>query len=326
MEILLSIALFVSGLLLLILGADWLIQSSVKISVLFKLAPLFIGMVLVAFGTSAPEAGVGIIAALRNQKGIALGNIIGSNIANIGLVLGVCALFKPLNIDKSIFKREIPIMFSSVILFYVLSLDLLISRIDGLIFILAFVIFCFISYKGAKQSFDRNDVQNFEFKKRLVKLNSPLPIFLIVLFSLCGVIAGADLMVRGGSSLAKIFGINPWIIGITIFAIGTSLPELVASLTASFKKASSISVGNIVGSNIFNILFVLGIVALIRPISIKGLSILSFELPVLFFFSFFLFIFMRTGYRVSRKEGLALFFGYISFLVILVARCKTYTN
>jgi len=138
-----------------------------------------------------------------------------------------------------------------------------------------------------------------------------------MVISLLGVILGADFMVKGGSSLARIFGISPWIIGITIFAIGTSLPELVASLTASFKQVHSISVGNIVGSNIFNILLVLGIVSLIRPINLDP-SILTFEMPALILFSVALFVVMRTKYRITRGEGLALFLGYLVFLVFLL--------
>ncbi|MBU0896983.1 MAG: calcium/sodium antiporter [Candidatus Omnitrophica bacterium] len=319
MEITGSFSLFIVGLFLLVLSANWLIQSCVKISFLLKLTPLFIGLVLVAFGTSAPEAGVGIMAAIKNQKAVALGTVIGSNIANIGLILGLCAFLTPLTVNKSIFKRELPIMIFSPILLYVLSLDLLLSRLDGLIFILSFLFFCFISYKGAKKSFDDKEAQNFKLNKSLQNSNSLFLIITIILFSLLGIILGADLMVRGGVKLARIFGISPWIVSITVFAIGTSLPELVASLTASLKKIPSISVGNVVGSNIFNILFILGIVALIRPISVAS-SVLKFEFPVLFLFSILLFTVMRTKYKITRKEGLVMFLGYLAFLFFLLRR------
>jgi cation:H+ antiporter len=304
---------------LLILGSNWLIQGSVKLSILFKLSPLFIGLILIAFGTSAPEAAIGIIAALRDQKGIALGNIIGSNISNIGLILGLCALVMPLGVNKRIFKLEIPIMLASVALFYFLSLDLLISRIDGLIFIGAFIAFCVSAYYGAKKSFDHAELEGFKLKKILQKLNSRFFLFTIILASLAVIVWGANLMVKAGVDLATIFGVNPWIIGITIFAIGSSLPELAASLTASLKKVPSISVGNIVGSNIFNILFVMGIVALIRPITLES-SVLGFEFPVLIIFSFALFIVMRIGYKISRLRGLFLFLGYITFIFFLLKR------
>jgi cation:H+ antiporter len=320
MEILINGLVLFCGLAILILSADWLIQSSVKLSIFFKLTPLFIGLVVVAFGTSAPEAGVGIVAAIKGAKQIALGTVIGSNIANIGLILGLCALIFPHKVrDKYIFKKELPIMIASALLLYLLSLDLLISRLDGLIFIFCFLAFCFVSYKGAKSFFDSSEAEDFKFRRIFQKIDSRPAIFLLALLSLIGIVVGAELMVRGGVRLAQIFSISPWIIGITVFAVGTSLPELVASFTASLKKMHSISVGNIVGSNIFNILFVLGIVALIRPIPIEP-SILKFELPVLLLFSISIFVVLKTQYQITRKEGLVLFLGYLTFLFFLLRR------
>ena len=314
-----SALLFIIGLVLLVISSNWLIQASVKLSLLIRLTPLFIGAVLIAIGTSAPEAGVGIMAALRNQKGLALGNILGSNIANIGLILGLCALFRPLKVDKSIFKREAPFLLFSVILFYLLSLDLMLSRLDGLIFILTFIVFCFISYFGSKKSFNPKEIENFKVKNFFNKLTTCPPVLLIIFLSLAGVVYGADLMVRGGVSLAKVFGLTPWVIGITVFALGTSLPELATSLTASIKKVPSISVGNVVGSNICNILFVLGLVAVIRPINLDP-SILNFEVPALIIFTFLFFTLMRTGYRISRIKGLVMFLGYLGFLVSVIIK------
>lgn len=312
-------SLFLLGLIVLIASSDWLIQSSVKLSYIFRLTPLFIGLIVVAFGTSAPEAGVGIMAAVMDQKDIALGNIIGSNISNIGLILGLCAMVVPLKVNKSIFKRELPIMLSAVLLFYLLSLDKVIGRLDGVIFIIFFIVFVIVSYKGSKDSFDQDELDNFKFRKIFRKANSKPIIFALAFVSLIGVMLGAYLMVRSGARLAAIFGISPWIIGITVFAIGTSLPELVASLSASLRKVPSISVGNIVGSNIFNILFVLGIVALIRPIRLSS-SLLGFEFLALLFFSVIICIFMRTGYKISRKEGLVLFLAYLIFLFYIFSR------
>lgn len=319
MSIFSNSSLFLLGLILLIASSDWLIQSSVKLSYIFRLTPLFIGLIVVAFGTSAPEAGVGITAAIMDQKDIALGNIIGSNISNIGLILGLCAMVVPLKVNKSIFKRELPIMLSAVLLFYLLSLDKVIGRLDGVIFIIFFIVFIIVSYKGSKDSFDQDELDNFKFRKIFRKANSKPIIFALAFVSLIGVMLGAYLMVKSGARLAAIFGISPWIIGITVFAIGTSLPELVASLSASLRKVPSISVGNIVGSNIFNILFVLGIVALIRPIRLSS-SLLGFEFLALLFFSVIICIFMRTGYKISRKEGLVLFLSYLIFLFYIFSR------
>jgi cation:H+ antiporter len=316
MELVVNVFIFIIGLAVLIFSADILIQSCVKISLLFRLTPLFIGIIFVAFGTSLPEAGVGIVAALRNQKDIALGNIIGSNIANIGLILGLCSMFYLLKVNKSILRRELPIMLVAAGLLYLLSLDLLLSRFDGIIFIFSFLIFLFISYQGARKNFCEKEIQNFPFKKWFEKIKSPFILSAVIFLSLIGVVGGADLMVRGGVNLAKILGISTWIIGILVFAIGTSLPELVASLVASFKKVPAISIGNIVGSNIFNILFVLGVVSLIRPINLQS-ELLRFEYPVMFLFSVFLFFILRNC-QISKKEGVGLFLGYLLFIFLLL--------
>ena len=319
MDIALNASFFILGLLVLVWGSSRLVQASIKLSILLKLTPLFIGLILLGFGTSTPEAGIGIMAVLRNQKGIALGNIIGSNISNIGLILGLCAIFRPLNVSRSIFKFEIPTMLFSAILFYLLSLDLLISRLDGVIFILIFILFCIFSYRRAKNNFDNNELKDFKLKKTLKNMNSRIYLLILILISLVAIIIGADFMVRGGVFMAKLFGISPWVIGITVFAIGSSLPELATSLTASFKNIPNISVGNIVGSNIFNILFVLGIVSLIKPISIQA-SVLKFEFPFLIIFSFVLFTVMRRGYKITRWEGWLMFLGYVLFLVTLIIK------
>ncbi len=316
---LLSIFVFIIGLAILILSSDYLVQSSVKLSLLFRLSPLFIGLILVAFGTSAPESGVGIVAAVKNQKDIALGNIVGSNISNIGLILGLCALIQGLNIQKSVLRRELPLMIFSTVLIYVLCLDLILTRWDGLILLGLFGVFLAVSYRTAKTSFTQKEVENFQFKGLMRR---PLNIFAIIvigILSLVGLVGGADLMVRSGVSLARTLGISSWVIALTAFAIGTSLPELAASLSASLKRVPSISVGNIVGSNIFNILFVLGIVSLIRPVRLSP-EVLRFEMPVMVVFSFLLWILMRTGYRISRKEGLFLLSGYILFLFFIFRR------
>ncbi len=311
--------LLVLGLFLLIISSQWLIRSSVKLATLLRVTPLFIGMVIVAFGTSTPEAGVGIVAALKGEKAIALGNIVGSNIANIGLILGLASLLRPLGVKKSVFKRELPIMLICTFLLYILSLDLLISRVDGLIFLGLFVFFFLISYRGGKKDYNFKELQSFPLYSFLKNTTSLLVVGSVCSLSLVGVVVGANLMVKGGVGLAKAFGVSSWIIAITVFAVGTSLPELAASLAASFKRIPSISMGNIIGSNIFNILFILGIVALIRPIKIEQ-SYLGFEYIFLIFISILLAVFMKTEYKVSRWEGSLLFLLYILFVWLIVGR------
>ena len=306
----LNIILFIFGLALLIISADWLINSSVKLSFLYRLTPLFIGAVVVAFGTSAPEAGVGIMAAVRNEKAIALGNVVGSNIANIGLVLGICSLLKPLSVNnKDIFRRELPVLILSGLLLYGLSWDLVISRIDGLILLIVFSIFCVFSYIQAKKKEVDQELEGFKFKNVIQKTNSTGKVIAIILLSIIGVVVGADCMVRGGSSLAVILGVSPWIIAITVFAIGTSLPELAASFAAVFKKVPTISVGNVIGSNIINILLILGISGIIYPLSTKKNTVWK-EIPFSLLAAVLLlvlcndFMLDKTSGYISRSDGI----------------------
>jgi len=311
---------FAGGLFLLILGADLLIQGCVKLSYAFLITPLFVGVILVALGTSLPEAGVSIVAQIKNYKEIALGNVIGSCIANIGLVLGICALLKPSKTNRKLFKNELPVMILAIIIFYLLSQDLILNRWEGLIFLLLLVIFLFFSYKGAKvTSVELNELKEFKFRRVFEQINSKFMIILLSIFSLGLVIWGANLMIKSGVFLARTFGISNWIISITVFAVGTSLPELATSLAASFKKIGSISMGNIIGSNIFNILFILGVVSLIRPIKLSP-SMLKFEFPILLLFSLFLFRSKYTGYKITRWQGLILVIGYIIFIILLIVR------
>jgi cation:H+ antiporter len=317
MEVSFNIGLLVFGLILLVISSNWLIQSSVKISSFFRLTPLFIGLVIIAFGTSAPEAGVGIIATLKNQGGVALANVIGSNIANIALALGLCSIFIPLKVDKKIFKKEFPFLAISTLALYFASLDLIISRREGVIFILLLLIFCFIFIRDSKEGFIEDETKNIKFNKVFNKLKRPHSIVILFILSLAGIIGGAHFMVEGGVYLANFLGVSPWIIGITLFALGTSLPEISTSVAAAIKKVPSISIGNIIGSNIFNILLVVGVVVLIKPLSLNP-SVVKFELPMLLGFTFLLFTVMATHYKIVRWEGLILTLSYAGFLIWLI--------
>ncbi len=314
MEIVLNILKFAIGLGILILSSDFLIESSVRLASLFRLTPLFIGSILIGFGTSAPEAGIGIIAAFKDRTEIALGNVIGSNITNIGLVLGLCSFLRALDVERSFFKREFPFLLFSIFLLYFLSLDSVLGILDGIIFLGCLLIFLFFSYLRSKNEY--KEKEDIELKRFFKNLNSKWLVSLIFLFSLLGVIWGANLMINSGVKLAKSFNINTWVIAVSAFAIGTSLPELATSLSATFKRVHSISVGNIVGSNIFNILFILGIASLITPIKVE-LSTLKFEFFWLFIFTLSLFLPQITHKKITRIQGLFLFLFYINFLVFL---------
>jgi len=315
-EIIFNIFLFLLGLFLLIYSADWLIQVSARLSLLLRLTPLFIGLIIIAFGTSAPELGVGIAAAAKNQSIIALGDVIGSNIANIGLILGICLLVRSIKINKKIFKNEFPVMVASVILVYILSKDFILSRWDGVIFLIVFFGFCIFSYKKARREFNSEELTGIRINKYLQKIKSKSLLFLLIFLFLGGLIWGAFLMIKGATALAKILNINLWIIGIIVFAIGTSLPELAASLSASLKGIPAISMGNIIGSNIFNILFVLGVVSLIKPVYLES-SFLEFEYRMLLLFTLMPLLGIKSK-RLSRIEGVIFFISYLTFVFLVL--------
>ena len=316
MSLFYNFSIFLSGLLILAVSSDYLIKSSVRLAQLLRLTTLFIGLILLAFGTSLPEGSVSIIALIKKYKDIALGNIVGSNIANIGLVLGISGLLRPLKTSRSLFKKEIPIMLISSLFLFWFCADGMISRLEGAVFIAGFILFLILAYRGSKILEEAETVQTFAQPRFFAKANSRFIIFIIFGVCLGCVIFSANLMVNSGVNIAQIFGLSPWIIGLTIFAVGTSLPELAVSVSASLKDVPSISIGNVVGSNIFNILLVLGIVSIIEPITVNR-SILTFELPLLIVFSVVLTIFLGTDNRLSRAESLFLLIFYSIFIVLL---------
>ena len=309
--------LFILGLVLLVFSADLLIKTSTRLAVLLKLSTLFIGLILVAFGTSLPEAAVSVSAGLNNQPSIALGNVIGSNIANICLALGLCGMFVPIKVSPSLFKTEIPIMLVATLAFLFFCLDGFFSRFEGIVFLIAFGWFCFYSYRNSQQDYKEQEV--VEKKGFFNKIKSKPILFVIFFIALLFIILSSNLMVKSGVFIANFFKINPVIIGITLFALGTSLPEIAISFTAALKKKSSLSVGNVIGSNIFNILFVIGILAVIKPFRVDQ-SLLKSELPFLIILNIVLVLFMRTSYTLSRKESFILLIGYILFISSIFMR------
>jgi len=304
------IILFLVGVLILCLGAEWLVRGSARMAKLLGISPLIIGLTVIGFGTSAPELVVSMSAAIKKVDDIALGNIIGSNIANIGLVLGLSALISPLKVKPDILKRELPIMILVSAVMYLMSLDLQISFIEGAILFAGIILFNGLSYYFAKRESGANKVRSPESigtRKRQI---------LLITVGLVGIIGGAQLMVRSAIFIAKEFGISELVIGLTLVALGTSLPELAVSSVAAYRKEPEISIGDVIGSNIFNILMVIGVVAMISPLKVSS-EILRFEFPVLLIFGIALVPLMRTGWVISRIEGAILIAGYLSFVIYL---------
>ncbi|MDQ4076271.1 MAG: calcium/sodium antiporter [Chloroflexota bacterium] len=317
--------LILFGLLTLFYGADWLVKGAARLASSFGVSPLVIGLTLVAFGTSTPELLVSILAALRRSSDIALGNVVGSNIANIGLILGLTAMIFPVVVHSQVMRRELPMMLGFSALTYALLLDRVIGRLDGLFLFVILVLFNVLTYRLAQQATARHDAaaaefEEFEELEGLISddeaINQPVELGRTVV-GIVILVIGAQSLVSGATSIARAFGISELVIGITLVAFGTSLPELATSMVAAFRDEDDISVGNIVGSNIYNLLAVLGITALVRPISVAP-SVLRLELPVMLAFSFILWPLIRDNV-LARWQGALLFVGYILFTLFLFA-------
>ncbi|HMN48342.1 MAG TPA: calcium/sodium antiporter [Ignavibacteriaceae bacterium] len=304
----------VGGLIMLFIGAEGLVRGSSNLAIKIGIAPLVVGLTVVSFGTSAPELVVSLKAAISGNGSISLGNIIGSNIANIALILGVAALIRPLKVHANVIMREIPIMIAISVLLLILLIDGEVGFIDGIILVGGLIIYLVVNVILARK--EKNAEVDAEFKEGLKsKFGIPLSIVFIIV-GLGLLLFGANLFVQSAVVIAKIFNVSDAIIGLTIVAIGTSLPELITSVVAAYKKEADIAIGNVVGSNIFNILGILGITALVIPISSLGISYV--DLGVMLFTAIILFPLSRTGFSISRFEGAFLLAGYAGYIYYLV--------
>jgi cation:H+ antiporter len=311
---------FIVGLAVIIKSADFLVDGSSSMARRFRVSELVIGLTVVAFGTSTPELFVNIIASLKGNSEIAIGNILGSNIANILLILGVSSVICPLSVTKGTVWKEIPFSLLAAIVLGLMANDQLfdnrsisvLTRIDGLVLLCFFIIFLYYSVSIAKE------IEGIETHIPL-KEHGLAKSVLLVVSGLAGLCFGGDWMVEGAVSLAFKLGISQSVVGLTIVAIGTSLPELATSVVAARKGKPDIAVGNVVGSNIFNIFFVLGVSAIIKPISFNSRS--NFDIGVVILASLLLFTFMFTGKKrsIDRWEGvvsLMLYGAYLAFQII----------
>jgi cation:H+ antiporter len=313
-------AYLIAGLLLLVAGAEVLVRGAAKLAAQFGIPPLIIGLTVVAFGTSAPETAVSVQAAVNGSGDLAIGNVIGSNIANVLLVLGLTALVAPLIVSRQLIRLDVPIMIGASLVVYALAWDGRLSRLDGaLLFagILVYTSFLIISSRKAPV------VDNDEFSKEFGLQQAPKPyawladVGLIVV-GLVLLVGGAQLLVEGAVSLARALGLSELIIGLTVIAIGTSLPELATSILAAFKGERDIAVGNIVGSNIFNLLLVLGLASLVAPLPISvSPNALAFDFPVMIAVAVACLPIFFAGYRINRWEGLLFVAYYGAYLLYL---------
>ncbi len=311
----LNIVLLIVGFILLIKGADVFVEGASKVAAMLNIPQIVIGLTIVAFGTSAPEAAVSIASSFKGTAGIAIGNIIGSNIANVLLILGVSGIIGALTIKKNTYFIETP--FVILITIVLLTLGYLggsISKLDGCILWAFFLVFLYYLYRLTKKGDDTavDDIPELDENDRLWKL-----IIMIVLGIVC-VVVGSQVTVDSASYIAKEFGVADRIIGLTIVSIGTSLPELVTSVSASFKGKNDIAIGNIIGSNIFNILFVLGTASLVAPQGIPFASsfiidgVISIGAIILFM------LFIGKDMKLKKYGAFLMLISYISYIIYIL--------
>jgi cation:H+ antiporter len=312
----LDITLLLSGFVVLVLGADWLVNGASALAKKYKVSDLAIGLTIVAFGTSAPELVVNVFAAAQGHHDIVLGNIIGSNNFNLLVILGIAGLITPLVVQSSTVWKEIPFSLLAVAMLYIFANDLftdgpgVISRIDGIVLLVFFALFLWYVAKQLKSDPHESEVPHKKY--------SALKMTLLIVGGLAGLVIGGRLVVTSAVEMARVFGMSEKLIGLTIVAAGTSLPELATSVVAALKKNNDIAVGNIIGSNIFNIFLILGLSSVIQPVSFS--TVFNADLLLLTFGTLLLFIAMFTGksHRLDRWEAAILLMMYIGYTVYLV--------
>lgn len=310
--------LFLLGLIILYYGAEWLVRGASALALRFGIRPLVIGLTVVALGTSMPEFVVNFFAAFTNADNLALGNIVGSNIANIGLILGITALVMPIAVARSTLRREYPILLGVMTLFYLLSLDGVLDRTDGLLLVASLAGFLLFIINDARRTASQKAAQEALEDFIEEPTTSVRRHVLLLVFGIVFLAVGAQLMVRAAIYFAEAFGISQIVIGLTVVAIGTSLPELAASVVGAMRGEDDLSFGNVIGSNLLNVMFVIGLLALIRPINV-GSDAIQVHFPVMLAFSLLILPLARSSYRISRLEGSVLlvsFVGYMSYLIL----------
>lgn len=327
MELLKAILILVIGFVLLIKGADFFVEGSSSVAKKFHVPAMLIGMTIVAMGTSLPECAVSVTASLANNNSLAVSNVIGSNIFNLMVVCGACALFSPLTIRQDTLKKEFPLSIICAALMLVLGyIGMTLGHIDGIIFLVLFVGYLLWMIQSAKKArvavlsdpAQSGQTEQAEFVEKNIAI---LPTWKSLVFIIGGMIAikfGGDFVVNGASSIASSMGLSQTLIGLTIVAMGTSLPELVTSLVAAKKGEVDMALGNVIGSDIFNILFVLGIATAISPISFLMENVI--DIILLIIMSVIVLAFAWTRQQINRKEGILMLLMYAAYMVYICVR------
>ncbi|MDL1963159.1 MAG: calcium/sodium antiporter [Deltaproteobacteria bacterium] len=318
--------LFVIGLLMLYYGAEWLVKGASNIARNLGLTPMVIGLTVVAFGTSMPELVISAISSFQEKSMIAVGNVVGSNICNIALILGLASLFTPIKSNSSIVKRDIPVMLGIFLYFLLISFNSKIGRLEGATMIGGIIIYTWLNYywavKRTKHATSENNNTSELAGDKIEYIPSMVKQIALIVTGILFVVAGAQILIDSAVKIMHTLGLNEKFIGLTVVALGTSLPELATSVVAAIKKEMDISIGNLVGSNVFNILGVLGTASLIRPVLIPGGFIQSgllIDCLVMMFISFLPWVMMRKTNALMRRDGIILlscYVGYIAYLIV----------
>lgn len=312
--------LLVVGLLFLVKGADLFVTGASSVARRFHIPSLIIGLTIVAFGTSAPEAAVSITSALNGQSDITMGNIIGSNMFNLLVVVGIAAWILPFRVKETIIAKEFPFTLLGCLAVLILAFDVFlgngfsntINRTDGLVLLMLFAIFMYyllsVALKAVKENQDEEVMVSIGLPKSVVYL----------IIGIAGIVFGGDIAVNAATKIAMDWGMSEAMVGLTIIAVGTSLPELMTSVVAARKGESDIALGNVIGSNIFNVFFILGISAVITPVTVS--APVAFDALLLAIISLIAFAFALTGRRFSKMEGVMLAFIYVIYMIFVIWR------
>ncbi|MBW2367883.1 MAG: calcium/sodium antiporter [Deltaproteobacteria bacterium] len=316
------------GFVMLYYSAEWLVKGSSSLAKSLGITPIVIGLTVVAFGTSAPELVVSLISSIQGKSMIAVGNVVGSNICNIALVLGMAALFQPIKSDPSVIRRDIPLMLGISSYLLLVSYNSMIGRIEGVTLFGGVILYTLFNYSVARRApmasvatGGNPTVIADAPEEQIEYVSSRSRQVLLIAVGIIGVVAGAQIVVDAAVKIMETLGVSEKFVGLTIVAFGTSLPELATSVVAAMRKEMDISIGNLVGSNVFNILSVIGVAAIVRPIPIPGgffESGLVIDYLVMMFTSILPWFLMRKTHTVSRGGGGVLLFCYIGYMVYLI--------
>jgi len=315
-----SILLFVVGLGFLIIGAEALVRGASRMAAVLGISPLVIGLTVVAFGTSSPELAVSVKSVLSGQANIALGNVVGSNIFNILFILGLSALIIPLVVSQQLVRLDVPLMIALSVVVLVLSLDQTLSRADGMILVIGLVTYVwFLIYQSRRETIEVREEHAKEFRTERHAKRSWLKNVGLVFGGLVLLVLGSRWLVDSAVSFAEYLGISDLVVGLTIVAAGTSLPEVVTSVIAAIRGERDIAVGNVVGSNIFNLMGVLGLASIVAPTGIEvSTAVIGFDLPLMIAVALACLPIFFTGGVISRQEGMLLLGYYVAYTLYLI--------